>query len=196
MQHEPTEHDRQESRPYHGVMPPRNQWPGQKPPQAQIRPEVGHAFRSSKTYTHSVGLSCCFRQWRAPSHCQFLHGYAIKVDIDFLSRELDERNWVQDFGGMKEIKKWLEDTFDHKTLVARDDPKISIFRELQLAKMVQLVEVESIGVEAFSYMIFDHVRRWLMVQQMDQGPVDRHRVRVERVTVSEHEGNRASYGYE
>ena len=35
-------------------------------------------WRSTKTYGHEEGLSCCFRQWRAThSHCRLLHGYAL-----------------------------------------------------------------------------------------------------------------------
>ncbi|SVB70610.1 uncharacterized protein METZ01_LOCUS223464, partial [marine metagenome] len=26
-------------------------------------------YQSTKTYGNEVGLSCCFRQWRADSHC-------------------------------------------------------------------------------------------------------------------------------
>jgi 6-pyruvoyltetrahydropterin/6-carboxytetrahydropterin synthase len=151
-------------------------------------PGNGCYYRSSKTYTHAEGLSCCFRQWRADhSHCQYLHGYALEVRIEFGCRELDQRYWVQDFGGLKDIKQWLKDTFDHKTLVAKNDPKISIFRELALANLVQLVEVPAVGCEAFARIIYEEV--------------DRHFPRgqglhcwVEKVEVREHPGNSAVYG--
>ena len=46
------------------------------------------SFLSTKTYNHNVGLSCCFRQWRAKdSHCQYLHGYSISVRFNFKSEE-------------------------------------------------------------------------------------------------------------
>lgn len=168
-------------------------------PSALRQAESGHVYGSSKTYVHSVGLSCCFRQWRSKhSHCQYLHGYAISVLIEFEADELDERNWVQDFGGLKPLKKWLEDTFDHKTLVAVDDPQISIFRELHTAKLVQLVEVPSTGCEAFARIIFEEAK--LLVEgskferscKKSQG--EDARIAVKRVTVKEHEGNSASYG--
>lgn len=55
-------------------------------------------FKSSKLYD---GFSTVFRQWKAEgTHCRFLHGYAISFKVDF-EGELDERNWVWDFGGMK-----------------------------------------------------------------------------------------------
>lgn len=82
-------------------------------------------FRSTKTYGHDIGLSCCFRQWRSASHCRFLHGYALAVHLEFEADDLDARSWVMDFGSLKPVRQWLVQTFDHKTLVAADDPLLS-----------------------------------------------------------------------
>ena len=65
-------------------------------------------YRSTKTYGNEVGLSCCFRQWRADSHCNKLHGYSLGFRFIFEAVTLDERNWVYDFGDCKWIKKYLE----------------------------------------------------------------------------------------
>src|SRR3712207_1057849 len=84
------------------------------------RPEgaVG-LFRSTKTYDHNEGLSCCFRQWRATdSHCSLLHGYALSFRFVFACSELDERNWCYDFGALKPVRAWLKSMFDHTMLVA------------------------------------------------------------------------------
>lgn len=161
--------------------------------------ESAHYYGSSKAYAHSVGLSCCFRQWRSKhSHCQYLHGYAISVKIEFESAHLDERNWVQDFGGLKGVKTWLAETFDHKTLVAVDDPKISIFRELHQAQLIQLVEVPSTGCEAFARIIFETVREMVegpkFERDANRNDLGVNRIVVSKVTVSEHEGNSATYG--
>ena len=60
-----------------------------------------------KTYTSTKlfdGYSTCFRQWKAKgTHCQFLHGYAVSFRVWF-EGDLDHRNWVFDFGGMKRAK--------------------------------------------------------------------------------------------
>ena len=80
----------------------------------------GMVFESEKTYTHSQGLSCAFRQWRADSHCKYIHGYALQVKITFRSATLDDRNWVQDFGGLTQLKTWLTEWFDHKMIVAEE----------------------------------------------------------------------------
>ena len=148
----------------------------------------GFRYLSGKTYTHSVGLSCAFRQWRAQSHCRFIHGYSIKVEFQFSAHKLDTRNWVVDFGGLKNLKGWLEDMFDHKTLVAEDDPKISIFREMGIAGLIDLRVVPATGCEAMARMIFEYTDQWLQ----DAG-YDSNDVQLESVRVSEHEGNNATY---
>lgn len=141
---------------------------------------------STKTYPHSIGLSCCFRQWRAThSHCQFLHGYSLEVRLEF-EGALDDRNWVVDFGDLKEIKRWLEDTFDHKTLVALDDPKYAHFQDLHRHKIIQMVTVEHVGCEKFAEHIFDHVSNWLATNEKTFA-----RVLLNSVEVKEHAGNSA-----
>lgn len=161
-----------------------------------LQPAEGMKFESQKTYTHSEGLSCTFRQWRAThSHCRFLHGYALQVTIIFGSPRLDDRNWVMDFGGLKPIKQWLKDTFDHKLLVASDDPEVVQIMKLcggthsdgtSHDRVADVVIVGDVGCEAFAKMIYDHVMWWLTEEKIQY-------VFVESVTVSEHEGNSASY---
>lgn len=154
----------------------------------KLEPNEGMIFESGKTYTHAQGLSCCFRQWRAThSHCRFLHGYSLQVTITFRSKHLDDRNWVMDFGGLKPIKEWLTETFDHKTLVAKDDPQLEVFRNLSLSdtshkglQMIDLVVVDHVGCEAFAKMIYDLVDMYCDSE-------------VECVEVREHEGNFARY---
>lgn len=146
----------------------------------------GFEYVSTKTYNHSVGLSCAFRQWRAESHCRFIHGYAIKVHFEFSTTELDHRNWAVDFGSLKPLKGWLEDMFDHKTLVASDDPKISIFREMEIAGLIQLRIVPSAGCEAMARIIYEYAEQWL--KDAGYGHVV-----LEEVTVAEHDGNAAKY---
>ncbi len=144
-------------------------------------------YRSTKTYGHEVGLSACFRQWRAQSHCRFLHGYALAVHVEFEADELDVRNWVVDFGSLKSFKGVLENTFDHKTLVAEDDPELETFKAMETLKLAQVVVVPATGCEAFAKLIFDYAEIWLA----DNGYSPR--VRCTHVTVREHAGNSASY---
>ena len=79
-------------------------------------------FLSTKIYD---GYSTCFRQWKATDpHCQYLHGYSVSLKITY-EGELDDKNWVVDFGrakrsdieieGMK-VKEWLAYMLDHTVI--------------------------------------------------------------------------------
>lgn len=144
-------------------------------------------FVSTKTYPHSTGLSAAFRQWRAESHCRFLHGYAVEVRVEFRASILDERHWVVDFGGLKSFKGLLEESLDHKTVVAEDDPCLEWFKEGERLGTLQLIVVPACGMEALAELIFNTADCWLM----DNGY--KPRVKVHRVEVSEHGGNSAIY---
>ena len=79
-------------------------------------------FYSTKHYGHNIGLSAVFRQPNADhSHCHLLHGYSLAFTFTFGCDELDNKNWAVDFGGLKPLKAWLEDMFDHKLCVDKDD---------------------------------------------------------------------------
>lgn len=141
-------------------------------------------FRSTKTYGHEVGLSCCFRQWRADSHCKYLHGYALSVKLTFQG-QLDARNWVVDFGSLKSFKGALEEQFDHKTLVAADDPLYADFAQMEKWGMIQMRTVDATGCEAFAKLIGEFTEVWLK----DNGYHPR--VRLESCEVREHGANSA-----
>lgn len=142
---------------------------------------------STKTYGHNIGLSVAFRQWRAESHCRLLHGYALQVRLEFEAQELDNNHWVVDFGSLKSFKKWLEDTFDHKLLVAEDDPALLIFEQLEAADLAKIVWLPATGCEAFAKFIYEKAETWLV----DTGYAPR--VGMRAVEVSEHGANSAIY---
>lgn len=145
------------------------------------------AFRSTKTFGHEIGLSAAFRQWRAESHCRFIHGYALAVRLEFEATELDVRNWVVDFGSLKSLKQMLQDTFDHKLLVAEDDPWAHKLKELERIGVAEVVVVPATGCERFAEMIYECVEVWLK----DNGYAPR--CRIVLVEVSEHGANSAIY---
>lgn len=144
-------------------------------------------YESTKTYGHEIGLSACFRQWKAESHCRLLHGYALAVRFVFVATELDARNWVVDFGSLKSLKGWLEDTFDHTMLVAEDDPLLPRFRDLESIGACRLVVVTATGCEAFAELIYGGTEIWLR----DNGYAPR--VSLRSVEVKEHGANSAIY---
>jgi 6-pyruvoyltetrahydropterin/6-carboxytetrahydropterin synthase len=143
-------------------------------------------YSITKTYSPERGLSCVFRQWRAQSHCRFLHGYALGVSITLSSAELDARNWVYDYGDFKWVKIFLEENFDHTMCVAADDPELAHFQDLATRGLVQLRVLPAAGNEAFARFIYDYIAP--RIHDETEG-----RVRVDRVTVSEHNANSASF---
>lgn len=145
------------------------------------------AFKSTKTFGHELGLSAAFRQWRAQSHCRFVHGYALAIKVTFSSMTLDERNWVVDFGSLKSFKDTLERTFDHKLVVAQDDPHLSYFQAGEKMGLFEVVVVEHTGCEAFAKLIFEYAELWLK----DNGYGSR--CFVAEVEVKEHGANSAIY---
>jgi 6-pyruvoyltetrahydropterin/6-carboxytetrahydropterin synthase len=150
-------------------------------------PQAREIYRSTKTYDHTEGLSCCFRQWRASrSHCRLLHGYALAFKFVFAAHELDERNWCFDFGGLKPVKEWLKNLFDHTMLVAEDDPELPRFELLHRDGLINLRVIPAVGCEATAKHVFGYVSNF--VHEQTEG-----RVWLESVEVKEHGGNSAIY---
>jgi len=141
-------------------------------------------YFSIKKYGHERGLSAAFRQWRADSHCKFIHGYSLEFEFEFGSDELDENNWVVDFGGLKDLEIWLRNNFDHKTLVASDDPHFSEFELLNNSDIIDMVVVESTGAEMFAKMAMEYSSNLIQKKYGE-------RCWVESVTVREHGANSA-----
>ncbi len=144
-------------------------------------------WRSTKTYGHEEGLSCCFRQWRAThSHCRLLHGYALAFRLTFATGALDARNWCFDFGGLKPVKAWLHEMFDHTLLVAADDPELAEFERLAARGLVALRVLPAVGCEGTARHVFDHVSCFVAAETDG-------RVWLDEVEVREHSGNSAIY---
>lgn len=149
-------------------------------------------FQSTKVYD---GFSCVFRQWRAEdTHCKFLHGYSVSFKIIF-EGDLDARNWVWDFGGMKRAKTtidgmnpkhWFDYMFDHTTLIAYDDPYLHLFEQMDAQGTVQLRLLPAVGAEKFAEFVYNKVNSFVQIET--EG-----RVRVVSVEAREHEKNSAIY---
>lgn len=146
-------------------------------------------FYSTKTFGHDLGLSCCFRQWRAThSHCSLLHGYAIAVSLEFRGIGLDDKNWVVDFGDLGEIKDYLKATFDHTLLVAEDDPELDTLTGLAGLGLANVITLPAVGCEAFAAMVGQRVQQWVHDKYGTA-------VFLEKVEVREHGANSAYVKY-
>ena len=143
-------------------------------------------YYSTKTYGHNIGLSACFRQPNAHSHCKFLHGYSLAFKFTFACANLDERNWVVDFGGLKPLKKWLEDNFDHKVVLDENDPYLDTFKILENVGLAELNLVDGVGVEMFAKHAYNFADK-LVKEMTDQ------RCWVVSVECMEHGANSAVY---
>ena len=149
-------------------------------------------FQSSKVFD---GFSTVFRQWKAETtHCRFVHGYGISFKVYF-EGDLDERNWVCDFGGMKRAKtqidgkspkEWMDYMFDHTLIVAEDDPFIKAFQQMKEAGVAQVRIIPATGAEKFAEYIYNKLNEF--VDTETEG-----RVRVTKVKFMEHGKNAACY---
>ena len=150
-------------------------------------------FQSTKIFD---GYSTVFRQWRAKgTHCSFLHGYGISFKIVF-EGELDERNWVWDFGGMKRAKtkidgmnpkEWMDHMFDHTYIIAKDDPFLNKALAMHNEEVIQLRIIPATGAEQFAKFIYEKVNAFVLEETNN-------RVRVVSVEFKEHAKNSAIYG--
>lgn len=130
--------------------------------------------------------SVAFRQWRATSHCKFVHGYRLMAKIWFGCSELDENGWVVDFGSLKPITDMLQGHYDHSLCIAFDDPAIDDFLALSEKGIVALKCMEGVGIEKFAKHV--HVLVDIVIADKTDG-----RCWVEKVEVFEHEKNSAIY---
>ncbi len=145
------------------------------------------AYYSTKTYGHNIGLSAVFRQPHADhSHCKYLHGYSLAFKFTFGCNELDNKNWAVDFGGLKPLKAWLEDTFDHKTVIDRNDEFLYKFAELENMGLAQLTVLDGVGAEKFAYHAWKFADE--LIKEMTDG-----RCWCESAECSEHGANSAIY---
>ena len=149
-------------------------------------------FQSTKIFD---GFSTVFRQWKAEeTHCKYLHGYGVSFKVWF-EGELDEKNWVWDFGGMKRAKtkiddmspkEWMDHMFDHTVIVAEDDPFVESFQSMGVHGAAQVRVIPAVGAEKFAEFVFNKLNEFVKTETED-------RVKVVRVEFMEHGKNSAIY---
>lgn len=130
--------------------------------------------------------SCAFRQPEADSHCRFLHGYRLTAKFWFSAKHLDQNNWVVDFGGLKGLKKLMQDQFDHTTCISQTDPKLDVFKKLRDAGVCDLRVMDGVGIEKFAE--YCHTVADNYVDELTEG-----RCNCTKVEVFEHESNSAIF---
>ena len=141
-------------------------------------------YVSTKTYNHLGPVA--YRQWRADSHCNLIHGYALSFHFEFECDALDARNWCMDFGGLRPLKENLEDWFDHTLLVAEDDPDREHLLKLGELGLAKITEVAKTGCEGISDFLYEYINT-IMLPEYGEGD----RVWCSKVEVRETASNMA-----
>lgn len=146
-----------------------------------------YKYVSTKEYVDA--FPCAYRQWKADTHCNMIHGYAFSFRFMFGTDDLDVRNWVMDYGGLKELKSILQDQFDHTLLVAADDPEIATYMELQKKGLAKLTILDRLGCEGLADQLYKFVNGVYIPDLL--GPSEAERLWCFRVEVRETQSNMA-----
>ena len=143
-------------------------------------------FKSTKRFGP---ITTGHRQWRDEGHCSYIHGYGRHVRLTFEASTLDKCGWVMDFGDLKDIKNWIEDEWDHRVLIAADDPLIPQLKELEEVGGINLnilPEGYLPGIEESCRYLYDKLNP--VIQRKTNN-----RVVITRVEIWETEKNQAEY---
>ena len=143
-------------------------------------------YLSTKTY-HQIA-PVAYRQWKADSHCNLIHGYSLSFKFEFEADTLDARNWVMDFGGLRPLKDFIEEHFDHCMLVAEDDPLRGQLTEMGNIGVAKITFVERTGCEGIADYLYEWVNTILLPSY---GTEEANRVWCSKVEVRETDANMA-----
>lgn len=130
-------------------------------------------YKWVSTKEYHDAFPCAYRQWKADSHCNKIHGYSFSMKFYFGADDLDARSWVSDYGGLKELKKFLEEKFDHTLLVSADDPNMDIYKELESRKMAKLTVLPKLGCEGLADILYKYVNGIYIPDMWGPGEADR-----------------------
>ena len=153
-------------------------------------------YQSTKVFdNYSVAL----RQHKAAhSHCELLHGYALKFKVWFASHEedveqqLDDMNWIVDYGGFKDapkgngLKSWMNDMWDHTTLIQANDPYRDLFESMAMEGICKVHFLEKMGAESCARLTFEKFNE--VLAKTDAG-----RCKVIKVECWENDNNSSIY---
>ena len=130
-----------------------------------------YKYNSTKEYVDK--FPCAYRQYKADRHCNVIHGYSFTMRFFFGSDELDVRNWVADYGGMGELKQFLDGMFDHTLLVAEDEPKMDLYKQLEEAGIAKLTVLPKLGCEGLSSMLYKYMNGVFIPDMWGKGEAER-----------------------
>ena len=114
------------------------------------------ATYTSTKFFHEIG-PCAYRNWQSDTDCYLLHGYCRSFKFVFGCDQLDKQGFVVDFGGLKNVKRQLEDWFDHTVILQADDPLVHVFRQLEKAGHLKLQTFPLISSEGLAEFVGEYV---------------------------------------
>ena len=144
---------------------------------------MGTAFISTKIFKD---YPCCHRQWKAESHCRFIHGYSRQFHFEFSCSHLSKEMWVVDFGGLKSVGDRLAYLFDHTFLVAEDDPQLGLFEDLDRKGVIQMRVLKDVSMEGTAEFVYRDINP--IIGELTGG-----RAWISKVEVRENEKNSGIY---
>ena len=157
---------------------------------------MANRYISTKLFDN---YSVAIRQWKAShSHCELLHGYALKFKVWFASNEpleenqLDDMNWIVDYGGFKDapvgngMKAWMNHMWDHTLLIQKDDPYADVFEQLGQMGLAKVHLLDKMGAESNAKLVFDKFNE--VLSKTDAG-----RCKVIKVECFENDKNSSIY---
>ena len=106
--------------------------------------------------------------------------------FEFETEDLDARDWVMDFGGLRPLKAKLEEWFDHTLLVAKDDPEKELLVSLGKKGIAKIVEVDQTSCEGIAAFLYEYINTIFLKEYGEQ-----HRIWCSKVEVREKESNMA-----
>lgn len=124
------------------------------------------------------------RQHKHAGHCSQIHGHNWTFKFTFAAHKLDECGFVVDFGKLKFLRKYLEDTFDHALVLNWSDPALPHLQEC-LSGYARIIVVDDCSCEG----LLDHLYPLLngLVQKETDG-----RVYISRLEIEEDSRNSAT----
>jgi len=146
-------------------------------------------YRWNSTKEYVDAFPCAYRQHKTDSHCNLIHGYAFSMKFYFGTDDLDARNFVADYGGLKELKEVLQSQFDHTLLVAQDDPELELYKELERRKLAKLTILPKLGCEGLADQLYKYINGVYIPDFW--GPAEAARLWCYRVEVRETQSNMA-----
>lgn len=148
---------------------------------------VAYKYTSTKEYIDAFPVA--YRQWKADTFCNQIHGYSFSIKFYFGCNDLDVRNWCVDYGSLKSLKEMLETWYDHRLLVSSDDPHLDWYKEAEKRGIAKLTILPKLGCEALADMLYKYVNGVYIPDTYGTGEAER--IWCYRVEVRETQSNMA-----